>query len=99
MMLSATSTERFRMPNGSNHHLLKSALICSLLATGSLRLVSIFSCALRSGLSCVERCFALFEYAARYLTPKGPLIQKDLPNKAQRALTEERKGYKMPNIG
>src|SRR5918998_3671064 len=93
MMLDAASVEAARIHNGSNHHLLKFALICSLRATGSRRLVSIFSCALRSGLSCVERCFTLFEYGARYLTPAVPLVQNNLPNTAQRALIEERKGY------
>src|ERR687897_807534 len=32
-MLSAVSAEAVRIPNGSSHHLLKFALICSLLAT------------------------------------------------------------------
>jgi hypothetical protein len=66
-MLRALSAEAVRIPNGSNHHLLKFALICPPLAT---------------------------EHAARYLTPKVPPIQNDLLNTAQRALVEERKGYK-----
>src|SRR5215210_869444 len=33
-MLRAISAEAVRIPNGSSHHLLKFALICSLLATG-----------------------------------------------------------------
>src|SRR5215207_8890607 len=67
MMLDAVRAEAVRIHNGSNHHLLKFALICSLHATGSRRLVSIFSYGLRSGLSCVEQCFTLFEHGARYL--------------------------------
>ena len=41
----------------------------------------------------VQRCFTLFEHGARYLTPTVALIQNNLPNTAQRALIEERKGY------
>src|SRR5829696_7193030 len=37
MMLDALSAEAMRIHNGSNHHLLKLALICSLLAAGSRR--------------------------------------------------------------
>jgi hypothetical protein len=61
MMLVAISAETFRMPNGNNHHLLKFALICSLPPRRSRvrRLVSILSCALHSGLSCVERTVLL----------------------------------------
>ena len=33
-ILSAVSAETVRIPNGSSHHLLKFALICSLLASG-----------------------------------------------------------------
>jgi hypothetical protein len=45
-MFNAVSAEAVRIPNGSNHHLLKFALICSLLASGSRlrRLASILSC-------------------------------------------------------
>src|SRR5215216_1946925 len=98
MMLDAASAEAVRIHNGSNHRLLKFALMCSLLATGSRRLVSIFSCALRSVLSCVERCFVLFEHGVRYFTPAVPLIQNDLPNTAHRALIESARATKMPKI-
>jgi hypothetical protein len=87
MMLTAIRAETLRIPNGSNHHLLNFAPICSLLPTGSrlrrlvsiLFLVSILSCALRFGFPCVERRALIpFEHAARYQKKIQPVATLEL---------------------
>ena len=91
-MLAAVSAEAVRIHNGSNHHLLKFALICSLHATGSRRLVSIFSYGLRSGLSCNDVSLSS-STAHDILRLQCHLYKTTWPNTVQRALIEERKGY------
>ena len=60
-MFNAVSAEAVRIPNGNNHHLLKFALMCSLLETRSRlrRLVSILFVSYSGRYSCIERCFTL----------------------------------------
>src|SRR5215210_959354 len=66
-MLRAISAEAVRIENGSNHHLLKFALICSLLATGSRlrRLVSILSSGARRRRASLNRFVDLLNHLSR----------------------------------
>src|SRR3954447_6007629 len=97
-MLNAVSAEAVRIQNGSNHQLLKFALICSLMVIGPCprRLVSILSCAISSGLSCIVRVSPSLEYTAQYLTPTVLLIQTTYLTQPSILLTRSNKVTKTP---